>query len=78
MAKVKDIIVLSSDSLDDSKGVSSKGPSTSSVPKEGPSIASVPKKGSSIPRVPKEGPSQELLAWYGYDTVEEYLEDIFF
>nr|GEW77224.1 hypothetical protein [Tanacetum cinerariifolium] len=44
------IIVLSSDSLDDNKGVSSKGPSTASVPKEGPSTASVCKDESSIPR----------------------------
>ncbi|GJR90215.1 hypothetical protein Tco_0214226 [Tanacetum coccineum] len=57
-------IVLSSDSSDDSKG-----PSIANVPKEGPSIASVS----------KEGPStQGLLDWYGYDTVEEYLEKIFF
>ncbi|GKB33407.1 hypothetical protein Tco_0872808 [Tanacetum coccineum] len=54
--------------LNDNKGVSSKGPSIASVPKEGPSI----------PRVPKDGPSQEILDWYGYDTVKEYLEDTFF
>ncbi|GKF15797.1 hypothetical protein Tco_0057259, partial [Tanacetum coccineum] len=57
-------IVLSSDSSDDSKG---------------PSIANVPKEGSSIASVSTEGPSaQGLLDWYGYDTVEEYLEKIFF
>ncbi|GKG40598.1 hypothetical protein Tco_0467375 [Tanacetum coccineum] len=29
--------------------------------------------------MPKEGPSiQGLLDWYGYDTVEEYLEETFF
>ncbi|GKA94514.1 hypothetical protein Tco_0816552 [Tanacetum coccineum] len=33
----------------------------------------------SIASVPKEGPSiQGLLEWYGYDTIEEYLEDTFF
>ncbi|GKC57722.1 hypothetical protein Tco_1085320 [Tanacetum coccineum] len=50
---VLEIIVLL-DSLDDSKGVSNKGPT--------------------IPRVPVEGPSIQ----YGYDTVEEYLEETFF
>ncbi|GJS54465.1 hypothetical protein Tco_0627827 [Tanacetum coccineum] len=74
----KEIIVLSSNSSDFSKGVSNKGTSITSVPKEEPSIPRVPKEGPSIPRVPKEGPSQELLDWYGYDTVEEYLEDTFF
>nr|GEV48473.1 hypothetical protein [Tanacetum cinerariifolium] len=60
--------MLSLDSSDDTKGVSSKGPSIASIPKEGPSI----------PKVPKEGPSQELLDGYGYDSIEEYLEDTFF
>ncbi|GKF17218.1 hypothetical protein Tco_0062136, partial [Tanacetum coccineum] len=33
----------------------------------------------SIPSMPKEGPSiQGFLDWYGYDTVEEYLEETFF
>ncbi|GJV25715.1 hypothetical protein Tco_1378410 [Tanacetum coccineum] len=41
--KTEEIIVLSSDSSDDSKW-----PSIANVPKEGPSIASVPKKGPSI------------------------------
>ncbi|GKC94459.1 hypothetical protein Tco_1159901, partial [Tanacetum coccineum] len=44
---------------------------------EGPSIESVPKEELSIASVPKEGPSQELLKWYGYDTVEEYPKDTF-
>ncbi|GJZ69401.1 hypothetical protein Tco_0632951, partial [Tanacetum coccineum] len=39
------------------------------VPKEGPSITSVPEDGPSI---------QGLLDWYGYDTIEEYLEDTYF
>ncbi|GKC32387.1 hypothetical protein Tco_1039681, partial [Tanacetum coccineum] len=39
------------------------------VPKEGPSITSVLEDGPSI---------QGLLDWYGYDTVEEYLEDTYF
>ncbi|GKB04830.1 hypothetical protein Tco_0833025, partial [Tanacetum coccineum] len=51
---IAEMIVLSSDSSDDSKG-----PSIASVPKEGPSI-------------------QGLLDWYGYETVEEYLEETFF
>ncbi|GKC68394.1 hypothetical protein Tco_1100992 [Tanacetum coccineum] len=51
------------DSSDDSKGVSSKGPSITSIPKEGPSIA----------RLSKEPILKELLEWYGYDTVEDYL-----
>nr|GEW42436.1 hypothetical protein [Tanacetum cinerariifolium] len=41
---------------DDSKGVSSKGPSITSIPKEGPSIA----------RLSKEPIPKELLSWYGY------------
>ncbi|GJS11843.1 hypothetical protein Tco_0368639 [Tanacetum coccineum] len=44
---------------------------------EGPSIASVPKEDPSIANVPMEGPSQELLKWYGCDTVEEYSKDTF-
>ncbi|GKD54770.1 hypothetical protein Tco_1288157, partial [Tanacetum coccineum] len=51
------------DNSDDSKGVSSKGPSITSIPKEGPSIA----------RLSKEPIPKELLAWYGYDIVEDYL-----
>ncbi|GKC02136.1 hypothetical protein Tco_0993746 [Tanacetum coccineum] len=50
-------------SSDDSKGVSSKGPSITSIPKEGPSIA----------RLSKEPIPKELLAWYGYDIVEDDL-----
>nr|GEV74519.1 hypothetical protein [Tanacetum cinerariifolium] len=48
---------------DDNKGVSSEGPSITSIPKEGPSIA----------RRSKEPILKELLEWYGYDTVEDYL-----
>nr|GEV99564.1 hypothetical protein [Tanacetum cinerariifolium] len=55
--------MLTSDSLDDNKGVSSEGPSITSIPKEGPSIA----------RRSKEPIPKELLEWYGYDTVEDYL-----
>nr|GEW83631.1 hypothetical protein [Tanacetum cinerariifolium] len=47
----------------DNKGVSSEGPSITSIPKEGPSIA----------RQSKEPIPKELLEWYGYDTVEDYL-----
>ncbi|GJY04473.1 hypothetical protein Tco_0370413 [Tanacetum coccineum] len=54
---------LIADSSDDSKGVSSKGPSITSIPKEGPSIA----------RLSKEPIPKELLAWYGYDIVEDDL-----
>nr|GEZ78847.1 hypothetical protein [Tanacetum cinerariifolium] len=57
------IIVLTSESSDDNKGVSIKGPSITSIPKEGPSIA----------RLSKEPILKELLEWYGYDTVEDYL-----
>ncbi|GKE89511.1 hypothetical protein Tco_1566986 [Tanacetum coccineum] len=59
----KEIIVLTSDSSDDNKGVSSEGTSITSIPKEGPSIA----------RRSKEPILKELLKWYGYDTVEDYL-----
>ncbi|GKD09195.1 hypothetical protein Tco_1188880, partial [Tanacetum coccineum] len=55
------IIVLTLDSSDDSKGVSNKGPSITSIPKEGPSIA----------RLSKEPIPKELLEWYGYDIVED-------
>nr|GFC91508.1 hypothetical protein [Tanacetum cinerariifolium] len=49
------------DSSDDSKCVSSKGTSITSTPKEGKSIA----------RLSKEPIPKELLAWYGYDIVED-------
>ncbi|GJY68011.1 reverse transcriptase domain-containing protein [Tanacetum coccineum] len=55
--------MLTSDSSDDNKGVSSEGPSITSIPKEGPSIA----------RRSKEPIPKQLLEWYGYDTVEDYL-----
>nr|GEZ87433.1 hypothetical protein [Tanacetum cinerariifolium] len=51
------------DSSNDSKGVSSKGPS----------ITSIPKEGSSVAKLSKEPIPKELLAWYGYDIVEDYL-----
>ncbi|GJV64123.1 reverse transcriptase domain-containing protein [Tanacetum coccineum] len=50
-------------SSDDTKGVSSKGPSITSIPKEGSSIARLSKA-----LIPKE-----LLAWYGYDIIKDYL-----
>nr|GEU89161.1 hypothetical protein [Tanacetum cinerariifolium] len=55
--------MLTLDSSDDNKGVSSEGPSIPSNPKEGPSIV----------RRSKEPIPKELLEWYGYDTVEDYL-----
>ncbi|GKD03721.1 hypothetical protein Tco_1178695 [Tanacetum coccineum] len=51
------------DCSDDNKGVSSKGPSITSIPKEGPSNS----------RWSKEPIPKELLEWYGYDTIEDYL-----
>nr|GEY68611.1 hypothetical protein [Tanacetum cinerariifolium] len=48
---------------DDNKGVSIEGLSITSIPKEGPSIA----------RWSKEPILKELLEWYGYDTVKDYL-----
>ncbi|GKA64055.1 putative transposon, En/Spm-like protein, partial [Tanacetum coccineum] len=54
---------LSADSSYDSKGVSSKGPS----------ITSIPKEGTSITRLSKEPIPKKLLAWYGYDIVEDDL-----
>nr|GEX00597.1 hypothetical protein [Tanacetum cinerariifolium] len=47
----------------DSKGVSSNGPSITSILKEGPSIT----------RLSKEPIPKEFLACYGYDIVENYL-----
>nr|GEW49484.1 reverse transcriptase domain-containing protein [Tanacetum cinerariifolium] len=63
MMLVQEIIVLTLDSSDDNKGISSEGPSITNIPKEGPSIA----------RRSKEPIPKELLEWYGYDTVEDYL-----
>nr|GEZ90571.1 hypothetical protein [Tanacetum cinerariifolium] len=54
---------MSKDSSTDNKGVSI----------EGPSITSIPKEGSSIAKRSKEPIPKELLEWYGYDTVEDYL-----
>ncbi|GJU26502.1 putative reverse transcriptase domain-containing protein [Tanacetum coccineum] len=51
------------DNSDETKGVSSKGPSITSIPKEGPSIA----------RLSKEPIPKELLSWYGYNIVKDYL-----
>nr|GEX17280.1 hypothetical protein [Tanacetum cinerariifolium] len=50
-------------SSDDNKGVSSEGPSITSIPKKGPSIA----------RRTKEPILKELLEWYEYETFEDYL-----
>nr|GEX09586.1 hypothetical protein [Tanacetum cinerariifolium] len=55
--------MLTVDSLDDNKGVSSEGTSITSIPKEGPSIA----------KWSKEPILKELLECYGYGTVEDYL-----
>ncbi|GJW15014.1 reverse transcriptase domain-containing protein [Tanacetum coccineum] len=55
--------MLTSDSSDDNKGVSSEGPSITSIPKERPLIA----------RQSKDPILKELLEWYGYDSVEDYL-----
>ncbi|GKC87515.1 hypothetical protein Tco_1148164 [Tanacetum coccineum] len=82
----KDLIVLSSDNSTDED--MNKGPSVAKVPKEGPSVASVPIEGPSIRKRPyvgpelakvfKAGPPPALLEWFGYSTVDEYLEDTFF
>nr|GEU29983.1 hypothetical protein [Tanacetum cinerariifolium] len=40
---------------------------------EGPSITSILKEGPSIARWSKEPILKELLEWYGYDTMEDYL-----
>nr|GEY27075.1 hypothetical protein [Tanacetum cinerariifolium] len=55
--------MLTSDSSNNNKGVSN----------EGPSITSIPNEGSSIARQSKESISKELLEWYGYDMVKDYL-----
>ncbi|GKE71690.1 hypothetical protein Tco_1529762, partial [Tanacetum coccineum] len=80
------LIVLSSDSSTDED--MNKGPSVAKVPEEGPSVASVPIEGPSIRKRPyvgpelakvfKAGPPPTLLEWFGYSTVDEYLEDTFF
>ncbi|GJY89153.1 hypothetical protein Tco_0503781, partial [Tanacetum coccineum] len=61
--RMNERIVLTLDSSDDSKGVSIKGPSITSITKERTSIASLS----------KEPILKELLAWYRYDIVEDYL-----
>ncbi|GKE08411.1 hypothetical protein Tco_1411962 [Tanacetum coccineum] len=60
---IHEVIMLTSNISDDNKGVSSEGPSITSIPKEDPSIA----------RRSKEPILKELLEWYGYDNVEDYL-----
>ncbi|GKC68842.1 hypothetical protein Tco_1101440 [Tanacetum coccineum] len=55
--------MLNSDNSYDNKDVSSEGPSITSIPKEGPSIA----------RWFKEPIPKELLEWYRYDIIEDYL-----
>nr|GEV30276.1 hypothetical protein [Tanacetum cinerariifolium] len=81
------IIVLSSDNED-----INEGPSKGKVPKEdiieGPSKGKLAPLGSSTrPRLEvnlelaklfKYGPPPDLLCWYGYADVNEYLEDHFF
>nr|GEV43478.1 hypothetical protein [Tanacetum cinerariifolium] len=82
-----DIIVLSSDSKD-----INEGPSKGKVPKkdinEGPSKEKLPHLGlSARPRLEVSselaklfmyGPPPALLRWYGYNDVDEYLEDTLF
>ncbi|GJY86824.1 hypothetical protein Tco_0500850 [Tanacetum coccineum] len=81
------IIVLSSDSED-----INEGPSKGKVPKEdineGPSKGKLAPLGSSarprnevgpeLAKLFKYGPPPNLLRWYGYADVDEYLEDHFF
>ncbi|GKA97636.1 hypothetical protein Tco_0825530 [Tanacetum coccineum] len=87
MGKGKDIIMLSSDSED-----INEGPSKGNVPKEdineGPSKGKLAPLGSSARPRPevglelakffKYGLPPDLLRWYGYTDVDEYLEDPFF
>ncbi|GKB34540.1 hypothetical protein Tco_0879482 [Tanacetum coccineum] len=82
-----DIIVLSSDSED-----INEGPSKGKVPKEdineGPSKGKLAPLGSSarprpevspeLAKLFKYGPPPDLLCWYGYADVDEYIEDPFF
>nr|GEV53091.1 hypothetical protein [Tanacetum cinerariifolium] len=76
----KDVIILSSDSED-----INEGPSKGKVPKkdinEGPSKGNMPKGlmlDPELAKVFKARPPPALLDWYGYSSVDEYLEDTFF
>nr|GEU40137.1 hypothetical protein [Tanacetum cinerariifolium] len=57
------IVHIGQDPIHECHSPNSKESSITSIPKEGPSIASLSKE-----PIPKE-----LLAWYGYDTVKDYL-----
>ncbi|GKB68759.1 hypothetical protein Tco_0930171, partial [Tanacetum coccineum] len=81
------IIVLSSNSEDINEGPS-KGKVTKEDINEGPSKGKLsplrssarprPEVGPELAKLFKYGPPPALLRWYGYNDVDEYLEDTFF
>ncbi|GJS89021.1 hypothetical protein Tco_0771657 [Tanacetum coccineum] len=87
MGKGKDIIVLSSDSEDINEGPSkgkvpkediNEGPSKGKLAPLGSSARPRPEVGLELAKLFKYGPPPDLLRWYGYADVDEYLEDPFF
>ncbi|GJS89019.1 hypothetical protein Tco_0771655 [Tanacetum coccineum] len=87
MGKGKDIIVLSSDSEDINEGLSkgnvpkediNEGPSKGKLVPLGSSTRPRPEVGPELTKLFKYGPPPDLLRWYGYADVDEYLEDPFF
>nr|GEW09534.1 hypothetical protein [Tanacetum cinerariifolium] len=83
----EDIIVLSSYCEDINEGASkgkvpkediNKGPSEGKLPPLGSSTRPRPGVGPELAKLFKFGPPPALLRWYGYDGVDEYLEDTFF
>ncbi|GKF23399.1 hypothetical protein Tco_0075721, partial [Tanacetum coccineum] len=81
------IIVLSSVSEDINEGPSkgkvpkediNKGPSKGKLPPLGSSARPMPEVGIEFAKLFKYGPPPDLLRWYGYNDMDEYLEDTLF
>nr|GEU95323.1 hypothetical protein [Tanacetum cinerariifolium] len=84
---LENINVLSSDSEDINKGPSkgkvlkediNKGPSKGKLAPLGSSVRLRPEVSPELAKLFKYGPPPNLLRWYGYANVDEYLEDPFF
>ncbi|GJY58186.1 hypothetical protein Tco_0458078 [Tanacetum coccineum] len=83
----EDIIMLSSDSEDINEGPSkgkvpkediNEGPSKGKLAPLGLSVRPRPEVGLELAKLFRYGPPPDLLHWYGYADVDEYLEDTFF
>ncbi|GJR06065.1 hypothetical protein Tco_0529049 [Tanacetum coccineum] len=55
-----------------------EGPSKGKLPPLGSSVRSRPEVGPELAKLFKYGPPPDLLRWYGYNDVDEYIEDTFF